>query len=98
MIFIETKQVEVKGKNYLIRSPGARWVIKLDDKLKRKSNNIGYYNLSDFSERLLNKAVDGDIPDDEEVQQELFDKTLNFIGLTIKEETIEGKKVTYFDF
>lgn len=98
VIIIETKQVRVKGKDYLIKNPGARWVVKMDDRLKRESDNFGYYDLKDFSERLLNKSIDGDLPDDEEVLEELFDETLNLIGLTIKEETIEGETVTYFDF
>jgi ribosomal protein L13 len=98
VIVIESKQVKVKGKDYLIKNPGARWVIKLDDELKHKGENFGSYDLKDFSDRLLNKAVDGDLPADEEVQEELFNETLKFIGLSIKEETIDGEKIMYFDF
>lgn len=97
VIIIGTKQVRVKCKDYLIKNPGARWVIKLDSRLKNDGDNFGSYDLKDFSERLLNKAVDGDLPDDEEVLEELFDKVMNFIGLTIKEKTIDGEKIMFFD-
>jgi hypothetical protein len=98
VIIIKSKQVKVKGEDYLIKNPGARWIIKLDDELKNSGENFGSYDLKDFSDRLLSKVVDGELPADEEVQEKLFNETLKFIGLSIKEETIDGEKIMYFDF